>query len=66
MPQMSSIDATWHAAQCLMYALHNTAPAIPLVKLGHGNMEALRILAEIFIKVTPPEVPPRVPVGGAF
>ena len=41
MPQMSSMDATYHAAQYLLYALHNPAPAIPLVKLGNGHKEAL-------------------------
>ena len=35
MPQMSSMDTTYHTAQDLIYALYNTAPAIPLIKLGH-------------------------------
>ena len=39
MPQMSSMDATTHAAQDLIYALQNPAPAIALVKLGHGHKE---------------------------
>ena len=32
---MSSKDATFHAAQDLIYALQNTSPASPLVKLGN-------------------------------
>ena len=62
MPQMSSIDATYHAAQYLIYALRNPAPARPLVKLGHGHKESLKTLADIFRKANPPAVPPRVPV----
>ena len=62
MSQISSMDATYHAAQDLIYALQNLAPAILLVKLGHGNQEALKTLADIFRKANPPEVPPRVPV----
>ena len=37
MPQMSSMDSTYHAAQDLIYALQNPAPASPLVRLGHGK-----------------------------
>ena len=66
MPQMSSTDATYHAAQYLIYALHNPAPASHLVKLGHGNKEALKDLADIFRKANPPAVPPRVPVREVF
>ena len=62
MTNMSSKDATFHFAQDLIYAQQNPAPASPLVKLGNGNKEALRTLAEIFRKSIPPEVPPRVPV----
>ena len=36
-PQMYSMGATYHAAQDLIYALQNPAPASPLVKLGHGH-----------------------------
>ena len=32
MPQISSMNATYHAAQYLIYALQNPAPASPLVK----------------------------------
>ena len=39
MSQMSSMDATYHAAQYLIYALHNTSPSIPLVKLGNKKKE---------------------------
>ena len=62
MPQMSSMDATYHSAQDLIYTLQNPAPEISLVKLGHGHKEALKTLAEIFRKSNPPEIPPRVPV----
>ena len=62
MPHMSSMDATYHAAQDLMHALHNTAPESPLVKLGHGHKEALKTLTNIFRKSNPPAVPLRFPV----
>ena len=62
MPQISSMDANYHAVQDLIYALHNTAPAGPLVKLGNEHKEALKILADIFRKANPLEVPLRVPV----
>ena len=45
MPYISSTDATYYAAQDLIYALHNLAPAIPIFKLGNGNKEALMNLA---------------------
>ena len=45
MPNMSSIDAKFHAAEDLIYALKNTAPANPLAKLVNGYKEALRNLA---------------------
>ena len=65
MPQMSSVYAMVHATQYLIYVLHNTAPEIPLFKLGNGNKEVLSTLSEIFRKVAPPPaVPPRVPVRG--
>ena len=62
MPQMSSMDATYHAAQDFIYAIDNPAPARPLVKLGNGHKEAFRILAEIFRKANPTAVPTMVPV----
>ena len=61
-PKMSSKDATFHAAQDLIYVLHNPEPASPLVKLGYGHKEALRNLVEIFRKYSPLAVPTRVPV----
>ena len=64
MPKISSKDATYHSAQDLIYALHNPAPAIPLVKLGYGNKEVLRALVDVLRKSIPPAVPPRVPVKG--
>ena len=45
MPQMSSMDATYHAAQDLIYVLQNPAPEIPLVKLENGHKESLKTLA---------------------
>ena len=59
---MSSMDETYHATQDLIYALQNTEPTSPLVKLGHGHKEALNNLADILRKSNPPAVPPRVPV----
>ena len=59
---MSSMDSNYHSAQDIIYALHNPEPARPLVKLGNGHKEALKNLAEIFRKVNPPAVPPRLPV----
>ena len=56
------MDATYHAAQDIIYALQNPEPASTLVKLGNGQKEALKNLAEIFRKVNPPAVPPRLPV----
>ena len=62
MPQMSCMDSTYHAAQHLVYALQNTEPASLLVKLGNVNKEALKTLTEVFRKLNPPAVPPRVTV----
>ena len=59
---MPSMDATYHTAQDLIYAIQNPAPARPLVKLGRGHKEALKTLSDIFRKANPPPVPPRVPV----
>ena len=53
MPKMPSIDATFHTAYDLFYALHNPAPSNPLDKLGNGHKEELRTLAEIFSKPIP-------------
>ena len=44
MPYMSYIDATYHAAQYFIYAIHNTSPARPIVKLVNGNKESLKTL----------------------
>ena len=65
MPRMSSTEATIHAAQYLIRALQNPAPAIPLATLGNAHKEALRSLAEIFGKATSPAIPLRMPVRGA-
>ena len=62
MPQMSSMVATYHDAKYLIYELQNPEPAITFVKLGNSNKEEFKTLADIFIKVNPPAVPPRVPV----
>ena len=54
MPQMSSTDATFHAAQGLIFALHNSAPVNPIVKLVNVHKKALSTLENIFRKATPP------------
>ena len=61
-PKISSIDENFHAAQDLIYERQNPASEIPLVKLVNGPKEALRTLAEISRKSSPPVVTPRVPV----
>ena len=45
MPKMSSIDATFHDAQDLVYALYNLSQENPLDKLGNGYKESVRTLA---------------------
>ena len=65
MPKMSSTDAKVRAAQGLICEIHNPAPDIPLVTLGNTHKEALRSLADIFLKPTSPAVPPRVLVEGS-
>ena len=60
MPQVSSMDATYHAAYDIIYAPHNAAPTTPLVKLGNGHKESLKTQEEIFRKANPPAVPPMV------
>ena len=62
----SFTDATIHAAQDLIHAIHNPEPARPLVTLGNTHMEALGSLADIFGKETSPEVPPSFPVRGVY
>ena len=62
MPQMSYMDATYHAAKYLIYALQNPSPTSPLVTLGNVHKEALKTLTDIFRKAKTPAVPPRVPV----
>ena len=64
MPQISSTDEKIQSVKDLIYALHNPEPKIPLVKLVNSLKELLIYLVEIFIKATPPAVPPRVPVKG--
>ena len=59
---MSSMDANYHSAQDLIYALQNPSPASPVVKLGNGHKEALNTLDDILRQANPPAVPPRVPV----
>ena len=41
MSKMSSTYEKNHAAQDLIYELHNQAPEIPLFKLGNAHKEAL-------------------------
>ena len=57
---MSSKYSIINDKQDLIYALQSLAPENPLVKLVIGHNEALRNLAEIFIKCIPPVVPPRM------
>ena len=59
---MSSMDIPYHDEQDKIYLLHNPEPTSPLVRVGNGNKEALKTLANIFRKSNPPAVPPRVPV----
>ena len=66
MPKMSSTYATIHAAQDLIYALHNPEPSIPIVKLRNAHKEALRYLSEIFRKTTSPVLSSMVTVRGAY
>ena len=63
---MSPTYATIHAAQDLIHALQNPAPASLPVALGNAQKESVIYLAEIFGKATYPSVPPRVPVRGAY
>ena len=51
---MSSKDATFHAANDLIYVQQNPEPASPIVKLGDGHKEELRTLEDIFRKKTAP------------
>ena len=60
MPKTSSIDATFNSAHDLINTLQNISPAIPPAKIGNGHNEALRTLAEISRKASPPEIPLRV------
>ena len=64
MTEMSSLDATFHAAQDLIYALQNPARANPLATLVNGHKKELRTPVKIFRKSTPPAVPLTVPVRG--
>ena len=59
------MDAIYHAAQDLIYALHNQAHAGPIVIIGNVHKETFNTLADIFRKANPPAVPPRVPVREA-
>ena len=63
MPQLSSMDATYHAAQDIIYTLQNPAPTIPLIKLGHGHKEEFKTLAKVLRPANPAALPPGVPVG---
>ena len=59
---MSSKYTTFYAVHDLIYAIQNPAQSSSLVKLGNGHKEALRTLAEIFRKSSPPVIPSRVTV----
>ena len=62
MPHISSMDASYHAAQDLIYELHNQAHAGPIVIIGNVHKETFNTLADIFRKANPPAGPPRVSV----
>ena len=55
-PRISSKDAATHAAADLTHALLNPTPNSPLTTLGDKQIAALRKLAEIFNKASPPQV----------
>ena len=57
---MSSTDAAIDAAQDLIHALQNTAPAIQIATLGNHHTSALISLARILDKATHQDRPPRV------
>ena len=61
-PKMSSIDAAFHVAEDLIYAIHNPAPENRLSKIINFHKEEFMTLAEIFDKSSPPAIPLRVPV----
>ena len=61
---MSYTDATIHATQDIIYALHYPASVVPLFKIVNEHKQALIPIAEIFRKATLPSVPLRVPVKG--
>jgi hypothetical protein len=50
-PQTSSADRALDAAQDLIHALQNPAPAAPFIEIGHQQTQALRRLADIFKNV---------------
>eukprot|EP00957_Ditylum_brightwellii_P094768 7216902-Ditylum_brightwellii.AAC.1 len=58
MPRLSAADAATHAANDLIVALHNPAPAAPFRSLRTAHHDALRKLAEIFNNVTVPTTAP--------
>ena len=60
MPKLPSKYSSIHAAQYFIRALKNPAPVIPLVTLVNAYKEAFIPLANIFEKVTPPEIPLRL------
>lgn len=52
MPQLSSSDAAIAAAQDLVHALQNPAPAAPFTNIGDQQIAALKQLADIFQNAT--------------
>ena len=69
MPNTSSADAAIIAAQELIHALQNPAPATPFANMGNDRLQALRHLAQIFHSALPNAQPaaasPRVQVQPA-
>ena len=62
MPNMSSIDETFHATHDLIYTTKNPEPEISLVTPVNGYKESFRTLSEILRKANPPAVPTRMTV----
>ena len=65
-PEFSYIHAIIHAAHDLFNTLQNPESARPLSTLVNVHKKLLISIVEIFGKVTPPGIPPKVPVRGAY
>ena len=63
---MLYIDDTIHAAKYLIHKHQNIEPTSPILTQGNTHKEALRYLAEIFVKANSPAKPPRVTIEEAY